>query len=271
MRLYFTTVIRGAAPDSAGEVVCLDWDTKTVLASATIGPLDKRTPLNPRGGTRGGRGVAIEGDRLLVLGSDVLYSFALDLSDRQVVYRHRGMNAHELLLTPQARYISATGLDAVITTSDRIIEPLLDPRLVAAAKLEDHLHLNATAMWRGHLLALLNRPGLIVDLTAGTLVMDAPSLLRAHSLTVIGDTAYVVATHDGTLCQIDLPSATVTATWPIPEPRFARGLAISGDRIFVGNAPLTVIEMELGTGIVLDSFHYKPDELGAIHGIAVRH
>lgn len=279
MNLYFTTVARGAPIADAGQVVCLDWDTKTVVASASIGPLDVSPPPNPRGGSRGGRGVAIQDGNVLALGSDVLYSLPLDLSEQTVAFSHPRMEAHEILVTPTGGvFIAATRLNAIVTTTDGVITPLTNPRMVTALEAVGmtgpHLHLNAVALWNDDLLALCNHLGAIINITTGTVVMHNELLVRAHDLVVVGDQAYVVSTGHKELLLVDLTAGTVIQSWPLGDPKFARGLALvttdgTVTSAFVGCAPgATVMGLTLATGAI-ESFVYQPDVRMAVHGICI--
>lgn len=55
MDVYFSTVVRAAAPEQGGELVRLDWETKQVKAAV---PIAATNPVlidpNPRGNGRGG-------------------------------------------------------------------------------------------------------------------------------------------------------------------------------------------------------------------------
>jgi len=59
MDIYFSTVFRYAPIDQAGELVRLDWDTKHVISKVPVAPrsLQFEDP-NPRGNSRGGKGIA---------------------------------------------------------------------------------------------------------------------------------------------------------------------------------------------------------------------
>jgi len=221
--VYFTTVNRGASVERGGEFVCLDWDTKTVRAKTAIFPASPtlRDP-NPRGNTRGGRGVAVVGEELYVASYHTLHIFGRNLERRRDLTHGLFAGLHELHYTGNGSlWVSATAIDAALeidVASGRIVRacwPRKSPRLQERWGLQplvideeadnrarflarahqthpSHLHLNAVATWRGATYALFNHFGAIVDLDSAEVVVEDPTLRGAHNLHIDeGGTAYV--------------------------------------------------------------------------------
>ncbi len=61
-RLVFGTVVRNAPVKQGGELVLLDWKKKTVIKTVPVFPDNPSMDddPNPRGNTRGCKGIAIE-------------------------------------------------------------------------------------------------------------------------------------------------------------------------------------------------------------------
>ena len=64
MDIYFGTVVRSAPVRDGGELVRLDWDAKRVVKRVSVAPENPNLDHdpNPRGNTRGVRGVQIRGE-----------------------------------------------------------------------------------------------------------------------------------------------------------------------------------------------------------------
>lgn len=68
MTLYFSTVIRSAPPERGGQLVRLDWNDKVTTVIMPVQPAHQGIEdPNPRGNTRGGRGIALVGTDVLVI------------------------------------------------------------------------------------------------------------------------------------------------------------------------------------------------------------
>ena len=196
MQLYFTTVRRQAPLASGGSLLRLDWDAKQVTGSVPIVP---RAPEvvdpNPRGSTRGGRGIARVGPHLVAGSYHTLLRFTPDLELVDGVSHGLLAGIHEVDVAPDvdALWVAATNLDAALLVRLGTGE-LLDQRWprelpglqaelglqplpmdkatdLRGAFLSDdalhepgRVHLNAVRLHEGRLLGLLNKRGAIVDL-----------------------------------------------------------------------------------------------------------
>ena len=117
MDVYFTTIVRGADVESGGEIVRLDWDSKKVVARKPIYPENPSFhDPNPRGNSRGGRGVTMLPDgRIAVASYHSIYLYSPDLSSRDQVSHGLFAGIHDLWLTSRdTLWVASTTLDAAL-------------------------------------------------------------------------------------------------------------------------------------------------------------
>lgn len=219
MRLYFTTVIRAAPPERSGVIVGMDWDAKRVEAMLPISPRDPEpVDPNPRGSTRGGRGITRVGEALVVGSFHTLYRFTPELEPLGAASGGllAGIHAVYPARDGSSVWVAATNIDAALRVdpvSGEVLEqrwprelPGLQRELgvhplridkaadnrcrflaVEALAAPDHLHLNAVRSIDGRVLGLLHAPGVIADLDAGRVVVRHPTLRGAHDLLPMAD------------------------------------------------------------------------------------
>lgn len=255
----FTTVVRGAPLDRSGEVVLLDWDSATVVARSPIGPSGISHDPNPRGNTRGGRGIEVVDGHLVVASFNALH--VLDRSLRLVgVLRHRLMlGLHELDYSDGQLWLSATNLDAALRVdphSGQVTELLCARDLPAvqrrwsirpvnlqfdhpdlehlthpdSARDPSHLHLNAVSAASGRVVGLLNRHGAIVDLRTGELLIEDAALRGGHNLMFTGPHRVTVADTVGRAIRTyELGSGHQVGATDILQHRWARSVALRHD------------------------------------------
>lgn len=216
MRVYFSTVVRNAPPGYGGELVQVDWSTKTVVARTPIHPTEPDLESsNPRGGTRGGRGVRLlAGGEVGVCSYHTFKIFDADLRHRRDL-RHRLMcDLHEICPSGErTMWFTSTSIDAAFEIDLETGEDLRQrwPRELPGLrrqlrltpfhidKAEDHrsrwkdrpitadsghTHLNALAEWNGTVYALLNRSGTIVNLDDDEVVIRDRRLKGGHNLLI---------------------------------------------------------------------------------------
>ncbi|MGH0038205.1 MAG: hypothetical protein ACQGVK_24505 [Myxococcota bacterium] len=215
MHLYFSTVLRNAPTLRGGELVRLDWRTKEVLArtpiAATEPPIDDP---NPRGNTRGGRGVALVGDSVAVCSYHTVRLFDRALRPLRDVSHPLMVGLHEVDLTARGTlWVTSTAIDAAIEidleTGKAVrelwprelpgIQRSLDVEPLAIDKAADnrvrfldgdhlrnrhHLHLNAVAEHAGDVYALFNRVGAIANLDRDEVVVRDKGIRRGHNLLI---------------------------------------------------------------------------------------
>ena len=236
MYVYFGTVVRTAPVREGGELVKLDWSTKRVERSVPIVPEDPSVEHdpNPRGNTRGCRGIQIRGERVLAANYHTIEIFDRDLAPRGRISDGLMVGLHETSLDGDTLWVTSTAIDAAIgydvdrgtrtggffprdssalrerlglaaQTLDREADHRLGFLDSAHTQHGSHLHLNAVAQWRGRHYGLCHAKGAIVDLSRETVVYQDPSLIKAHNLVVREDgLAFVNDTYRATLKIVDL-------------------------------------------------------------------
>lgn len=210
MYVFFSTVVRGASVDNGGELVKLDWKQQSIIQRTPIVPLDpKIDDPNPRGSSRGGRGILIRDNRLYVASYHSLLAFDFDLHPQGRLTHNLLAGLHEVSQTEDLIWVAATSIDAAIgldemgTVCDSwwpreneflknylSVEPLpIDKNADNRLKfLEDkflkagHLHLNAVAFRDHQLYALLNKYGIVYNATTDKIIVEDSSLVGAHNL-----------------------------------------------------------------------------------------
>ena len=217
MDVYFSTVIRSAPTHRGGELVRLDWESKRVLAKTPIAPTNPTlVDPNPRGNTRGGRGIQLTADGLVVCSFHTLRFFDRDLNPVRDVTHPLMVSLHEV--TPgddelRTLWTTSTAIDAALLF-DLESGELVDarwPREMPGLQQElgitpldidkeadnrglflgsehykhpHHVHLNAVARHGGRLLALFSKFGAIADLDQDRVVLRDKRLQGAHNLVI---------------------------------------------------------------------------------------
>lgn len=236
LKIYFGTVVRTAPVAQGGELVRLDWDSRTIERRVPIIPTNPSVDHdpNPRGNTRGCRGIQIQGDRLYAANYHTVDVFDRDLNHMHSISDGLMVGLHESWLDDGKLWVTSTAIDAAvcydISTGERqgIFLPRHSGHLRNELDLDEqnldldadhrmsfldsshtlkksHLHLNAVAAWDGRLYGLLHAKGAIVDLSRERIVYSHPNLKKAHNLVMLGDGKVVVNdTYRSTLRIIDL-------------------------------------------------------------------
>jgi hypothetical protein len=334
-RLAFGTVVREAPIGEAGELVVLDWSRKEIEARGAIRP---RNPTieedpNPRGNARGCKGIRWWNNRLIAASYHSLEFYDETLTQTGALSDGLMVGLHEIDVTERDTvWVSSTAIDAAVEynlsdgTRCRALWPREMPALQEALGLEpmaidkgadnrlrylepsatndeSHLHLNAVEEHDGHLYALLNSYGVVVDLTNGTVVLQDEGLSGAHNLTIIeGGLAFVNDTWGMTVRLYDLGQEECCRAidltkyrwvrrlirWEIPiywgkelvrkigmigksvaKPLFVRGLVRRGDTLFVGVSPAAILQIDWTSGELVDAYQYSSDVHACIHGLEV--
>jgi hypothetical protein len=236
MQVFFSTVIREAPVRQGGEFVRLDWESKTVLGRVPIFTTSPEVQdPNSRGNTRGGRGIEIIGDRVVVASYHTLKVYDRSLRHQRDVTHPLMVNLHETYSGPDGRiWISCTAIDAALEIDLETghvtrqfwpremrgfqralgltpleIDKQADNRIrfLSRKYLEhlSHLHLNAVASWQGEMYALFHSFGIIVNLDRQKVVIESQALRGAHNLVIRDDgLAFVNDTFGRTIRIYDL-------------------------------------------------------------------
>lgn len=258
MHVFFSTVVRNAPPREGGELVRVDWTTKRVVARTPIFATEPNLEDdNPRGGTRGGRGIQIlgDGEEVGVCSYHTFKVFDGDLRFRRDL-RHRLMcDLHEIHPTGTDRmWFTSTVIDAAFevdiqTGADlRQHWPREMPGLRSALQLSPfdidktgdhrsqwvtrritddsgHTHLNAVGEWGGDTYALFNRFGTIVNLDRDEVVIRDRRLKGGHNL-VIGADGVAIAndTRGRTIRLYDLKARELSRVIDLSRFPFVRSI-----------------------------------------------
>ncbi len=218
MDIYFSTVFRYAPIDQAGELVRLDWDTKHVISKVPVAPrsLQFEDP-NPRGNSRGGKGIALIDDKIIVAGYCELQVYDRELNHLHNITHNLMSGLHEVYHESGSRlWITSTVLNSAllidvnngelldaIWPQDSIefqnrwnLKPMqldksADNRIRFLGKNIEkdpsHLHFNAINKWKGDMYGLFNRFGAVVNLTRQEIVFEDRSIYGAHNLIILDD------------------------------------------------------------------------------------
>lgn len=338
MRVFFGTVFRTAPVQEAGELVSIDWETKRILRKIPVFPENPRLDHdpNPRGSSRGCRGLAIFGEKLLAADYHTIRILDHDLDETDRLSHGCMVNLHEIHLEDHSLWVSSTAIDAALKYSlpdGRVLEnywprsmdffvealnfePLNVDReadnrelFLTEDHLQDpsHLHLNAITSWNGHILALLNRYGVIANLTDPAILVRSPNLIGAHNLTMLSTNCVAVsATKRKRILIYELPSGELIRDLPllkyravrskwlrtspgffanygmnrlrtilrlkpryISPPIFVRGLFHHESTLFIGISPATLLQIDMATGRLLDHYSYSSNANVCVHGLVV--
>jgi hypothetical protein len=211
-----------ASVAEGGELVRLDWGSKRIEGHVPIIPTGVEHDPNPRGNTRGCRGIEIVNGQIVAASYNSLETFGPDLNHRSSRSHGLMVGLHETRLTDTRHlWVTSTAIDAALrfdpVTGDLLeslwpremptlareldlvpaeIDKTADNRLIhlrqSHGRGPSHVHLNAVAEWKGRVIALFHGPGVIADLTADRILVRDPALRKAHNLLVDPDGTAVV-------------------------------------------------------------------------------
>ena len=116
IKIYFTTVVRGAPQEQGGEIVKIDWNSQRVEARQAIHTTNpEMNDPNPRGNTRGGRGIEFLDDEVIVANYHTLKIYDRQLHHRRDVSHPLFVGLHETFSNGDGRvWASSTAIDAII-------------------------------------------------------------------------------------------------------------------------------------------------------------
>jgi hypothetical protein len=269
MIVYFSTVFRTAPIQQGGELVKLDWSTKRVLAKIPIVPGEPMiTDPNPRGGTRGGRGILIDNSCVYVASYHTVHVFDWDLQPVRSISNPLFADIHEMAWNEAAGsdiWASSTVIDGAIkfdkygntlgswwpredpVVAQRYqlypldIDKKQDNRLsyLGRSHLEPaHTHLNTVAVHNGRTLVLLNKYGCIVQLDPTNILIEDPRLKGAHNILVTANQRIMVNdTHRHAILVFDetgRPEKEIKLKGFAPVKRIRRRFAVRELRLWLG-------------------------------------
>ncbi len=218
MIVYFDTVKRKRPVKEGGDLVKLDWGEKKILKSVSVYPSDPDIDddPNPRGNSRGGKGILVYGDELVVGAYHTLLVFDRDLQFKRKITNPLFVNIHEICSEGENIWVSATTIDCAVLV-DRLgrtlktwwprEDPLLqrtfglqpmaidknaDNRLkylhAELSTKEHHTHLNGVITGQNKTYVLLNKLGTVVQIAPEVkIALQDDDVRGAHSLKISGD------------------------------------------------------------------------------------
>ncbi|MFH1176601.1 MAG: hypothetical protein V1750_04265 [Acidobacteriota bacterium] len=209
MIVWFSTVRRKRPAREGGELVMVDWPRQRVIRTVPLFPSDPDVPddPNPRGNTRGGKGILVCPEEVWVGTYHTILVFDHSLGLRRRLSNTLFCNIHEMAWASDGAWVACTAIDAALRI-DRLgnltdvrfpredpawqerfqLVPLeldrqVDQRL---AHLEpdrrSHTHLNAVFTRGDKVYANLSELGAIIELSpAPAVLLESPLLRGSHS------------------------------------------------------------------------------------------
>ncbi|MFG0320252.1 MAG: hypothetical protein ACF8XB_23465 [Planctomycetota bacterium JB042] len=264
MRVYFSTVIRSAPPLEGGELVALDWSTKEIVARVPIAPTDPDVDdPNPRGNTRGGRGIELLGDEVVCGSFHSLHVFDRDLRPRRKFSHPLMVSLHESVPVGDGTvWTTSTAIDAALRfdlADGKLVDarwPREMPGIAAElgvtpleidkgadnrgrflgsehARHPHHLHLNAVTIVDGRLHALFSKHGVVADLDRDRIAARDKALKGSHNLTR-GEDGNVRVSHtvDRGVATFDLAEGRRVGRLSFADDAGVRRLLRGADRVY---------------------------------------
>jgi hypothetical protein len=246
--VYFDTVRREKPVADGGELVKLDWSRKTVLKTIPLRPSDPDVgdDPNPRGNTRGGKGIRLRDSEIYVGTYHTILVFGPDLTLKRRISNNLFVNIHEMCFADDAIWASSTAIDAAVLVDleGRTLKswwPREEPLLQAAFGLRPsaidkeadnrclhvraemsakphHTHLNSVFTAGGRVYALLNKLGVVVQIEPDVRVAIEDVRLRGgHSPAVGpgGDRVLVCASLDRSILVFELDTGRIIRRIPL--------------------------------------------------------
>ncbi len=241
MKVFVSTVVRGAPMEKAGELIALDWDAKRVISRVPIFPSDPAVPdPNSRGGGRGGRGIAVlpttsgKPNELFVVTYHTLLGFDFDLKPTRRISHGNFAGLHEVKAVEDGIWVSSTALGAVLKVDwngdvlqewwahddplvrEKFSPPPFMPNKQAdnrIAYLEDFskVHLNNVEVSGGRVYICFNNYGAVLRLFPTEIVAHDPALKGCHNGLVTADGKFLLNdSHHHTIVIVDLGTGQAT-------------------------------------------------------------
>lgn len=323
MIVYFDTVRRKRPVKQGGELVQLDWSTKKVLKRMLVFPTDPDIEYdpNPRGNTRGGKGIVINQEEVFVGTYHTILVFDHHLNLKRKITNNLFVNIHEICFSGKKSeniWVSSTIIDCAVLIDqggktikswwpreEQVLQEKLglwpmeiDKKVDNRAKYvhaelenkKSHTHLNSVTKFGEHTYALLNRLGAVVQLEPEVkIVLEADLIRGGHSPVVNenGDQLILCGSKSASILFYDLKKGNLKKKIhlldfekianlhkeypdePYNKSIFVRGLEIiDSNRILVGIAPASILEIDINRSKLLDFYQYSSNVGDAVHGLA---
>lgn len=254
MRVFLSTVVRGAPVKQGGELIALDWARKTVLGRVPIYPVNPAIDdPNTRGGGRGGRGIVLLRDELFVASYHSLHGFDYNLKPTRTLTHHQFAGLHELKLVKDGIWVSSTPLGTVLKVDfqgnvlqewwahdDPVVRERFSPAPLLVDKQKDNrlayledfskLHLNNVEVHDGKVYVCFNNHGAVLRLFPTTIVAHDPALKGCHNGLVTEDDEILINdSHHHTVIVFDLHTGHVKRKIDLSQfPAVAKLAKVSG-------------------------------------------
>jgi len=322
MLVYFDIVKRRRPIREGGELVKTDWSTKEILKRIPIYPTDPDVEYdpNPRGNSRGGKGIIINQKELFVGTYHAILVLDLHLNLKRKITNHLFSNIHEICFAgdnEERIWVSSTAIDCALLVDQAgnclkswwpreeallqekyglfpmDIDKTADNRIkylhAELEKKESHTHLNSVTASGKHTYALMKKQGIVVQIEpAIKIVLEDEWIRGAHSPVVSGDGEQMIMCGSASkhilfyqlrtgklIKKINFLDFVEIAELhrkypdqPYNKSIFVRGLEIiDANRILVGVAPASILEIDINRNRLSDFYQYSSDVGDAVHGI----
>ena len=303
MKLVATSVVRGSRQgESHGGIFLLDLENQH--AELKLDWNETGIDWSGRGGDRGLRGIAMDGETVYITASDELFAFAPDFSLigswRNPYLKH----CHETSIYGRTLYLASTGFDSILgfdldartfnwamhvdlqrfRFKGEAYDPLADDGPLQLNKLHiNNVHSNDNGMYLSGL-----RTGGMVHFNGTTLSMSAELPAGTHNARPFRNGVLFNDSEADRLRYAGRGDASEDRAMAVPRysPRelhnaefddgqvarqgFARGLAVISDSVVAGgSSPSTVVAYDLAGNRRLMSVNLSMDVRNAIHGLEV--
>jgi hypothetical protein len=261
-RIYVSTVGRGKNKEEASRVYCVDYDTgKTLMSHAIpIANIDL-SATNPRGGTRGARGLCWYNSRLWVAGWDGLFELDPDtLRVERGFWSDECWDIHQIYAGQFEITCVGTWTNSIYKFSEGKFTKVKDLTEIHPGEFQapspDRLHFNAMS---GRY-ANLNTIGAIADMKTGELVVEDPEIFfGTHDLIELPTNELVINlsrlrktvtlnmdTWEIQRTLVELPEVKQPAGTIMCMPGWMRGASYipKHDTLLLGTAPARVLAIE---------------------------
>ena len=299
-KVLTTSVVRGSKQgESHGGVFLVDLET-----GKTDQMLDWNTcdiDFTGRGADRGLRGIAFDGDDIIIAASDEVFVF--DRRFRiQRSYRNRYLkHCHEIAIYKDQLFLTSTGYDSVLVfnlreerfswgvhvraDATRVRARTFDPMSSGGPLLRTELHINSVfCNARAVMMSGMRHERVIrfrqqgLDLIA-TLPRGTHNVQMYRKGLLFNDTAsdhvrYVRGAEQRSFPVPKYRRKDIINTFDVSDrvarPHFARGLCPLGDDLIAaGSSPSTIAIHDLASGKTVKSINISMDVRNAIHGLEI--
>ncbi len=237
MIIYFSTVKRKRPVKEGGESVKLDWDIKRVIKTLPVFPTDPDidTDPNPRGNSRGGKGVIISNNEIYVGTYHSVLIYDLELNYLRKITNNLFVGVHEICEYKDTLWVSSTAIDCALKTNkegeildsfwprdneilqkDFNLFPIdinreIDNRIAflnsEMSTKKSHTHLNCVTCYQDNVFVLLNKFGLFIRIKpVFEIIINDNNLIGAHSAIINneGNNVYICGSFSSSILIYDL-------------------------------------------------------------------